>query len=665
MTDQFIASFNKDVVRTDFVSESNSIKYKLELGGAHGASPNPFLKRNGTDLLGSFVDGMNVREFNSIDGSPSIKSFNFSKTSGNSVNSAFSSYINASTAKFIVLISGKNLYSATDIDTWFKNAGSVAWPGQFMCNNYKVGYVAIYSPSLKKIVAEVAKYSDGNDTDLAEYKCICDVENDLGSLGLPKKIIYDESEKTATDKQGVYNYYINTLLPSINIKSGDNLLLSCDMFRGTSNNKISVLWFSGSTVIDSTAVPATTTTYQNYETTLKVPETADRLAIYVEKYGSDLVGCKNVSLVQITEPKTNSTTAYMGVNGIKATKIVEKSEGDLLNLKMKVSTQDNVVPVVNIQEATMNIKYEHDFTSGESLPNYLSISRMSGGSYFDKNGNFSEVDSDVPRFDFGWDGSKWFNKGLMVEKQSTNLLNYSNATASQWVQASSIKENTSRPVQGFNNCAVVTTTRKSVADRISIRNYTPLVTGDIITTSNYMGIGTANYIAIGFDYGGGGWASFGMDGTKVRYVNPSNATTLNYEFDNRLNIKSLSETLLIGTEMVSSTQWFSFGQSPATDTDNIVCYEAQSEKQTYKSSLIRTNGTNKTRAQDYLILKLSNYTGSVKLTYLRQDNNQEESIYVDCKNLTNAQISDSIPVGCYLKNIKVYEYTLSEKEKNV
>lgn len=61
------------------------------------------------------------------------------------------------------------------------------------------------------------------------------------------------------------------------------------------------------------------------------------------------------------------------------------------------------------------------FTSG-SLDSRITFTRASSGTYFDSAGVMQTVTTDVPRFNYAYNGSSWVAKGLLIEPAATNLL---------------------------------------------------------------------------------------------------------------------------------------------------------------------------------------------------------------------------------------------------
>lgn len=365
-TERFIASFNKTGVEAEVFSEANSVTYKIQVGGGTNHSPNGYLKRNDDDITGLYANGLNIRSFNSIKDSPEIKSFELTTTSS-AMNTSFMTYINTSPHKLIVIFSGKNLRSSPEIDAWFAAARSVAWPGSYMCNNFSCGYVAFYSPARKKIIGEVAIYSDGNEKKVAEYVAIADEVDDIGALGFPGRITYD-LDTYETDSSYEYKRFPSAAsvnrMADYGLAPGAAVLLSADLIQAQSmlnagmKTRINLRWYKGTTLLDSSVVlEVPGIEWHSAGSYSKAPADADGFTIVVSRFPRNdaVIGrsaVKNVVFTEVSRDGTkNNNGAAMGVNGIRAGGFVEQqTDNHLMDLGLFTSALTNIVNIVGIKE---------------------------------------------------------------------------------------------------------------------------------------------------------------------------------------------------------------------------------------------------------------------------------------------------------------------------
>ncbi|ADG60142.1 long tail fiber protein proximal connector [Acinetobacter phage Acj9] len=364
-TATFMATFNKDVIETDVFSEANAVTYKFQLGGMTNYSGPGFVKRNTTDFTGTLVNGLNMRSFTG-DAMVEIKSYELTPTTS-TMNNSFKTYMDTVAHELVVIVSGKALRSSPDIDTWFTSKGSVAWPGSHMCNNFSCGYVALYSPSLNKIVAEVAKYSDGNDKGLAEYLTVFDVLSDIGVLGFPGRIVYDPAEYTTLNGYEFKRFptsAVITKMSDVGMVAGRTYMIqstlqaSEEMVAANMKTRVNLRWFKGNTLLDaSTVLESQSTMDTNVLGYSKAPDGADGVTIVVSRFPKNdaVTGralCKNFTFVEVSRDGSEfSSTAAIGVNGIKASLFNEgQAAPHIMSLGLDVLGIQNIVPIVGMRE---------------------------------------------------------------------------------------------------------------------------------------------------------------------------------------------------------------------------------------------------------------------------------------------------------------------------
>ncbi|MEQ1298851.1 hypothetical protein ABLT94_13325 [Acinetobacter soli] len=306
---------------------------------------------------------------------------------------------------------------------------------------------------------------------------------------------------------------------------------------------------------------------------------------------------------------------------------------------------------------------QQNFVSSPSLPSWLTLSRLTAATYF-SNSNPRIVDAapDTPRFDYSFNGSTWINQGLLLEKQSTNWLsnsyNLSNFSTFNAVRGTS---DSLSGIQGYT----VTSNNSSQTSRLS-QVTASTAWQPIITMSSIVKTGSSNAAML-----------VGSGGANYHYALVDlNAKTVTPRFTidipafisgNVIDISNarflISATFNISAEGQSTNIGGGIGSGSATNGLDVTAYTYQIEQATYPSSLIKTTTAAVTRAQDNLQLNVANYTGSIKLTYKRQDTGAIESVWIDLTNATNPILTNSVAVGIWLQNIAVYNRTLTAQEK--
>lgn len=311
---------------------------------------------------------------------------------------------------------------------------------------------------------------------------------------------------------------------------------------------------------------------------------------------------------------------------------------------------------------------QHDFVASPVLPSFLTLSRLSAATYFNNQGVLSDAAADTARFDYGYDGTNWVNQGLLVEKQSTNYFYDSISPANRPVQNSNTsKTSIFNPLSGLNtgvrlgrtsgaSFALIRTDRSPIttvslswtiyfnfgAHSLHARDDTLKTNSD--TNVGYSTLRTPTY----FSYAQG---SGGFNIKEFKYQDLSNYKKSQVTID---NFKSVN----------GGTQYVGCDQGTTISSNLIDIFAVQYEVSTYPTSIIVTAGAAVTRTPDNLQLNVTNYTGSIKLTYKRQDTEAVESTWLDLTNAINPIISNNLAVGIWLQNIAVYNRILTAQEKS-
>lgn len=292
---------------------------------------------------------------------------------------------------------------------------------------------------------------------------------------------------------------------------------------------------------------------------------------------------------------------------------------------------------------------QQNFVSSPSMPSWLTLTRLSSATYLNSSGNMVEVAADTARFDNAFNGTAWAAKGLLLEKAATNRLGNSDYAAgvTGWNSTDaqinySVKSNGTLYVEGLRSG----TDRPIFSNPSAYRILNiPLSTSATISVFLVGSRGINYNYAMRFTSGNTALGSFpnlissdkNTDALKTR-------TSITFNLTEAVT----NGDMLLGTNVVN--QWMNIGYP-------------QVELGSYPTSWIRTSTAAVTRAQDNLQLNISNYTGSIKLTYKRQDTDATESAWIDLTNATNPILTNSVAVGIWLQNISVYNRTLTAQEK--
>lgn len=260
-----------------------------------------------------------------------------------------------------------------------------------------------------------------------------------------------------------------------------------------------------------------------------------------------------------------------------------------------------------------------------------------------------EVAADTARFDSAFNGTAWANQGLLLEKAATNLVGNSDYAQNPvpWALSSGTGFTVTRKTNGTLLIEPIDSTSRSAfqnpsAYRIlnqSIDRYVAAVYVNSNDVFNY------NYFTTSGGTGSGFMGDFNI--TPITDKSKNALETRAYKSIMRTSTLTNGD-LLLGRNAAGA--WLNIGYP-------------QVELGSYPTSWIRTSTAAVTRAQDNLQLNLSNYTGSIKLTYKRQDNDATESAWIDLTNATNPILTNSVAVGIWLQNIAVYNRTLTAQEK--
>lgn len=316
---------------------------------------------------------------------------------------------------------------------------------------------------------------------------------------------------------------------------------------------------------------------------------------------------------------------------------------------------------IEIWTSKPRIINQQNFVSSPSMPNWLTLSRLTAATRFDNTGTLVDVAADTARFDYAYNGTGWVNQGLLLEKQSTNLQRYSTGDQyTNWNVNSASNTTLSAAPTSFAGVSGARVSGTSTGTNFSraILPAKSISVGDVLAISFRASLGTSGNIKCGF----------GVVGSEGYHLNNGSWTTgssANYTISNALGviedgIARVKYTLNVNTAHAGLPSFVGTNNSGAVYND---IYWVQLETLPYASSFIKTTNAQVTRPQDNLQLNFSNYTGSVKFRYKRQDTDAVETSWVDFINSTLPMLTSNFNVGIWLQGIEVYNRILTAQEK--
>lgn len=330
----------------------------------------------------------------------------------------------------------------------------------------------------------------------------------------------------------------------------------------------------------------------------------------------------------------------------------------------QVKTQKTQRFVVNLFQSFLGYKLlnEINFTNTQALPAWLDHSRLSGATYWNNLGLLTEVGSGVPRFEHAFDGFNWNPEGLLIEKQSTNLVSNSMALGNLSVfNGVRALGDTYSDLQGYT----ITSNNGSVTSRITQTLSTQAWQPFIAVSSIVKNGDSKGAMLIG---SGGPRTHYAYADLTARTVSPK--FTIDQPTYIQGEVRSLSKDRYsinavfdISTEGESTAGGAGVGAGSTVNGLITTAYALQLEQAKYASSFIKTGSSAVTRAADKLQLKATNYFGSVLIRYKRQDNGLIETKWIDYSGVTNPNLADQLPVGSWIKSIKQFSRVLKGNEK--
>lgn len=360
------AHFDEDSATFTSISENNSVMYKLEVRGSNSDSNKPArIRFNGNEIVGiGYKTGLNLKVLTETGSIFEEKVF-----SGSGSYAAMRDYLNDLKGDYVVAIASHGELTADQAsDNILFNLGSISYPNHlFLKIINKVSYAAIFSNKMKKIVCEGMQATNGQGQDSSiQIEKVYDRMDDLAVTGTPQRVIEDftEYQSTTVDDFEMVQYpheAIYAPLSTYNIKSGDTLLVSAEIFRdeAAKNANISARFFHNyfADGVYKNGVRVNTQSFnrwEKFERVYVVPEGVDTVVTGCMRYPSNssegVVKVRNILVTHISgEVKQDGNTSF-GVNGVRTTHI--QDNGDFANPVMQLLR----LPIDNKRITSNNFK---------------------------------------------------------------------------------------------------------------------------------------------------------------------------------------------------------------------------------------------------------------------------------------------------------------------
>lgn len=343
-----MAAFGEDFVETNILSESNQVRYWIELMATHAnAVPNTHvLKINQVNTGGAPGRGINIWQINTSFADATPKTIDL--TNGESAaNTAFIEYMNSKQSGLFAIMTNQRCLTSPSVTAWFKSKKSIVWPEQHYTELYpNSAYCAIFAAGKGLILYEAFAGNDGivKEDSRAKLAAVYDNVSTVGLCGIPQRAY--ENNETFRDTTGYeYKRYpqqdvVISKLADYGLQQNFWVRFTADLFASQAlisancTTRMSVRWFNGTTMLDSFTmeVPAASADkWIRFEKDLRIPSGADGFTAVVSRYPRTSVvaesAVQNVMMVQIVEPAPiqSATQAEFGVNGIRMNKAIEGS----------------------------------------------------------------------------------------------------------------------------------------------------------------------------------------------------------------------------------------------------------------------------------------------------------------------------------------------------
>ena len=363
--EKFMARFGQGYVQTPFLSESNSVRFKLSIAGSCPLSTtNPYILFQNEPLgLQSFGIGLNVRVINPENGTiVDSKLYNFAPTN-NATSAAFISFVNTYADNFIFAFISNNKFNLPpEIIEWFKAAGSSVIPSIEVASLVDISYSAFYVSGKNTIALEHIKYS--NKKTISDYATPLDIVYDsiadIGATGYPRRT-YEALETFLSPVGGTNNEikrmptsFLVTPIANYGLKPTDFLYLKFQLMadeelleEGTTRLSIRFFKSPSSSPISSKDInfDGTAREWKLYEEYVEIPAEADGFTVYCYRTASaGQGGLRNVIFTEVSCNGSIAKPAEFGINGIRVNYIDESLTGnDIMDLPTQLSNDTGKV----------------------------------------------------------------------------------------------------------------------------------------------------------------------------------------------------------------------------------------------------------------------------------------------------------------------------------
>lgn len=352
------AHFDEDSATFNTISENNSILYKLDVRGSNSDSTKQTrIRFNDVEIVGNvgYKTGLNLKVLTETGKIVEEKVF-----SGVGSYSAMKEYLTSLKGDYIIpIVSHGELTYDEESENVLFHMGSSAFPNKLMLKQIKkISYAAIYSNKMKKIVCEGFLPTQGNGVDSSiQIEKVYDSINDVGVTGTPQKYIedYQEYQSSSADDYEMIQYPHNEIsspLSKHNLKSGDTILISLELFRNeeAKNANVTARFFNNYFTDDvySEGIRINAQGYDKWEKIERIytiPKNVDSVVTGCIRYPSDnpkgIVGVRNIVITHVSgEVKQTGNTSF-GINGIRATEV--KDNGNFSNpvMQLLILPKDN------------------------------------------------------------------------------------------------------------------------------------------------------------------------------------------------------------------------------------------------------------------------------------------------------------------------------------
>lgn len=342
--EKFMAEFGQGYVQTPFLSESNSVRFKVSIAGSCPLSTaTPYVKFQ-DENLGSqtFATGFHVKVIDPTTGALlDSKVYTFS-TVDDTMSTTFITYMDSlPNTRLVALFTSGKVNFPPSIRTWLRAAGTAALPVDSVVARFDISYAAFYTSAKKSIALEHLKLSNQKTTD--NYQTMLDVVfdslEDVGATGFPKRT-YESEETFYSAVDGTNNEIVRlptnqaiTPLSGYNLIPGDVIYIKVQLTAdaallavGTTN--LSVRWYKGTAYssYNDISFNGTAGEWNLFETYVTVPQDVDGFTIYAQRTAqAGQGGLRNLHFTEVSRNGNIAKVAEFGVNGIRVNYIAESA----------------------------------------------------------------------------------------------------------------------------------------------------------------------------------------------------------------------------------------------------------------------------------------------------------------------------------------------------